>query len=198
MLDKISSFIPFFSKDIDLRDAEKKKFYLQSLILFIVLLLLIADYCFSIEGKVRMIVGEKNFPYIINTLEVIFCCLIVLLVLTVIMIIVSTILYVIFNKVSDSKNWNGDKVSRVEYLHRISLGSRHRFRDTVDWFLIVLIPLYKWDYQFVLDVTNQVTDLIRIILCIFIGLVALTSTIWEIINRFFCLWSDIDTNTKPD
>ena len=112
-----------------------------------------------------------------------------LVIIAFVIFIISAIIYEILDKKSNN-------IERIDYFHRLRIGSSFRFSSSLENVLIFLMTGYVFDNNFVSEYISIYSQYLWICIFIACGIEFVSSSLIGILNRFFVFWTSSDIKDK--
>ena len=183
-----SFFVKMFEMLLE-GNKEKRQstlFYLKSFVFLCLILVLFTSRVWDIQGCIRSLVSRQMQSLILDILRIgvhLFTSLVI------IAFVISAIIYEILDKKSNN-------IERIEYFHRLRIGSSCRFSSSLENVLIFLMTGYVFDNNFVSEYTSIYSRYLWICIFIACGIEFVSLSLIGILNRFFVFWTSLDIKDK--
>ena len=112
-----------------------------------------------------------------------------LVIIAFVIFVISAIIYEILDKKSNN-------IERIDYFHRLRIGSSFRFSSSLENVIIFLMTGYVFDNNFVSEYNSIYSQYLWIWIFIACGIEFVSSSLIGILNRFFVFWTSSDIKDK--
>ena len=168
---------------------QSRIFHFKSFVFLCLILVLFTSRFWDIQGCVRNLVSEQIQSLILDIVRIGAHLFTSLVIISFVIFVISAIIY----EIQDKKSNN---IERIDYFHRLRIGSSFRFSSGLENVLIFLMIGYVFDNNFVNEYTSIYSRYLWICIFIACGIEFVSSSTVGILNRFFVFWTPSDIKDK--
>ena len=186
-----SFFVKMFEMLLE-GNKEKRQstlFHLKSFVFLCLILVLFTSRVWNIQGCIRSLVSKQMQSLILDIVRIGVHLFTSLVIIAFVIFIISAIIYEILDKKSNN-------IERIDYFHRLRIGSSFRFSSSLENVLIFLMTGYVFDNNFVSEYISIYSQYLWICIFIACGIEFVSSSLIVILNRFFVFWTSSDIKDK--
>lgn len=173
----------------DEKERKYKTFYLKSAVFLVLSVILIGDKFmkFNMMEGIELLLGDTVVSYILGIAQVGIQFFSTLTLISVGVYVISIIIYKAMCKIFEDDE-------RIDYFHRLIIGAMFRVRYSLENILICMLVGYLFDERFIRTYKIVYSQKIYWIIIFACGLEFCFSSLHGVINRFFLLNINIDTD----
>lgn len=168
---------------------QTKLFQFKSFAFLALLLVLFSNMFWDMKKSIRSMLNEKMQIFVLNITRIGVHLFTSLVIIAFIIFVISAIVFEILDKVSNN-------IEKIDYFHRLRIGSSFRFSNSLENVLILLMVGYIFDNSFINEYTAIYSEYLWICIFIACGLQFLFSSSIGVLNSFFVFWIPSDIRDK--